>query len=207
MGTRNLTQRGHARRELEALKRSGRGRIVLANAAQHRTPCRVCQLGPDQLAELERAYIAWTTVPELAQMYGVSENSIRRHAAFYSLSLFRSASIRSGYARLIAAGLEKRDDITPDHALRSLVELGKLAGYTDAGQVDPGGGSDAMSWECELRMLTRGSIRPDTEAESSPAAGLRSEDQTAPAQLTIDAEADPAEPFRAVDGGSGWPEP
>ena len=185
-----------AQRELEELERSGRARIVPANDAQHRAPCRVCQLGPDQLAELERAYIAWTTVPELAQMYGVSESSIRRHAAFYSLSLFRSASIRSGYARLIAAGLEKRDDITPDHALRSLVELGKLAGHTDAGQVDPGGESDAMSWECELRMLTRGSIRPNTEAESSPAAGLRSEDQTALAQLTIDAEAE-----------SGWPEP
>ena len=185
-----------AQRELEELERSGRSRIVPADENRHRTPCRVCQLSPDQLAELERAYIAWTTVPELAQIYGVSESSIRRHAAFYSLSLFRSASIRSGYARLIAAGLEKRDDITPDHALRSLVELGKLAGNTNAGQVDPGGESGAMSWECELRMATRGSIRPDTEAKPSPAAGLRSEDQTAPAQLTIDAEAE-----------SGWPEP
>ncbi len=197
MGTPTLAQRGHARRELEALERSGRGRIVPANDAQHRAPCRVCQLGPDQLAELERAYIAWTTVPELAQLYDVPETSIRRHAAFYSLSLFRSASIREGYARLIAAGLEKRDDITPDHALRALIRLDEMtepAPAQHAGRGDPAGQAEPMTWEREVRMLTRGSIRPDTEAESSPAAGLRSEDQTAPAQLTIDAE-------------SGWPEP
>ncbi len=53
-----------------------------------------------------------------------------------------------------------------------------------------------MTWEREVRMVARRSIRPGTEAESSPAAGLRSEDQTKPAQLTIDAEAE-----------SGWTEP
>ena len=76
-----------------------------------------------------------------------------------------------------------------------------------AGLGDPAGQAEPMTWKREVRMATRGPIRPDTEAESSPAAGLRSEDQTAPAQLTVDAEADPAAEIQAVDGGSGWPEP
>lgn len=196
------SQAGRARRDLEALEASGRGRIVPAHdEPAHRGRCAVCKLGPARVGELERAYVGFVTVPELARLYDLDERTIKRHAAFYSLGLFRAVSIRTGHARMIAAGLEKRDDITPDHAQRSLIELGNLSPPAGAGRADLADPAEPMSWERELRLTVRGRAGADTR----PTVGAGSDgkgqagviDQAAPTD-----QADTAVPVRA-----DWPEP
>ena len=193
-------QLGHAARDLDALLASGRGRIVPANETGHTGRCDVCALDVADLVALERGFVGWTSVSELAQLYNVSAAAVQRHAFFYSLHLFRAASVSTGYARMIAAGLAKLDDITPELALRALVKLDERtapAGGPGAGPADPAG-QVAQSWEAEVRTTTTRRTRSSSEARPPEAVVIN---QPEPGELV-------GPPVPAGSGSEGaWPEP
>ncbi len=194
-------QRKSARADSDALLSTGRSYLTVIDEATHRKYCAVCKLShPEQV---DRAYIAWATVDELAELHQVTPEAIKLHAAYYSLALFRAANIRAGYAEYIAAGLEKRDDITPELGLRALVKLDELTSPTPTQPSDPAGQVNPAEPGCWERVV-RLTVRERAGADTRPTVGAGSDGKDHN-ELTYHGKAitlDPEQPARAA-----WPEP
>ena len=133
---------------------------------QHRAACPACQLGPDYLAELEASYINWATPPKLAARYGISTDTIERHASWYSLGLFRSAYPAGSLSAYAVAGLDEDSHISPSIGAGSAADLAQLVGkgaqLTDTEQVA------GQSWEAEVKLRARGTGPPPSLGQATP---------------------------------------
>ncbi len=129
----------------------------------HRANCKLCKLDPADLAALERAYVGFVTLPELAELFGVPRPSIVRHCALFSLDLVRANHPAVGAARVVELGLDvEREDVTVHHALTALSQLHKVHEVSQPPPAEPGQPGDVLSWERELRLTIRGKTRDDT---------------------------------------------
>ncbi len=140
---------------------------------RHRAHCQLCrQLDVDQLAELERLYLAWHSPAELLEALDLAEQltpvNVRSHAAFYSLDLVRAQHRARALGRLVEAGIAAALDgqATPRDALAALKQLDDLdpgAGYGQAPTPAEPAAPVELTWEQRVRL--RGQAVADLPAQ------------------------------------------
>jgi hypothetical protein len=79
---------------------------VRANTGRHESNCRVCA-HPDR-KQIEDEWCSWANTSQLAKDYGLSRDSLYRHARAMKLTDRRSRNLRSALERII----EQADSIT-----------------------------------------------------------------------------------------------
>jgi len=86
-------------------KAKGEAETSIVSQGRHEFHCRIC-CHPKR-EEIDQAFVTWTSPIQIAENYGVSRDSVYRHA--HALSLFdkRSRNVRSALERII----EKAGDV------------------------------------------------------------------------------------------------
>jgi hypothetical protein len=80
-------------------KLKGQGQASAVSPGRHEFHCKICS--HPQREEIERAFVTWISPGRIAKTYGVSRDSVYRHA--HALSLFdkRGRNVRSALERII----------------------------------------------------------------------------------------------------------
>jgi len=77
---------------------------------RHQAGCKVC--AHPEREQIETEWCAWANTSELAKQYGLSRDSIYRHAAAFNLSERRAKNLRAALERII----EQADGVTVNAA-------------------------------------------------------------------------------------------
>ncbi len=73
---------------------------------RHETNCKVC--AHPQRGQIEDEFCSWANISKLAKSYGLSRDSIYRHAAAYDLREKRGRNLRAALERII----ERAEDVS-----------------------------------------------------------------------------------------------
>jgi len=94
---------------------------------RHEAGCKVC--AHPEREEIESQWCAWGNTSELAKQYGLSRDSIYRHAAAFNLHERRARNLRAALERII----EQADGVT-DNAAAVVSAIQAYAKINSAGQ-------------------------------------------------------------------------
>jgi hypothetical protein len=97
-----------------------------ANIARHSTQCAVCN--HKQKGEIERRYMIFVPVTHVADEFGLSDDSIYRHAEYFGLDDQRAGDTEKVLKNVIARGFSQHKNIDPRVALSAVQELNKMQG-------------------------------------------------------------------------------
>ena len=103
-------------------------RTSQVNRGRHQAECQICR--HDQRAEIERAFVNWTSPVSIAQTYGFKDRStVYRHAHAFDLFEKRKANVRAALEAII----EKAGDleVTASAVVQAIQAYAKI---NDAGK-------------------------------------------------------------------------
>jgi hypothetical protein len=85
--------------------------------------CRICP--HEHRLEVEKAFVSWRTLRDIAREFGVSKDSVARHAEALGLDERRSRNVRAALTRVVEKGLDTAE-ISGSALVAALGVLSKL---------------------------------------------------------------------------------
>jgi hypothetical protein len=97
-----------------------------SNTARHATQCTICKHA--QKLEIEAEYKGFAAVPQVAEKYGVSDDSIYRHVEYFGLDAERMNDTEAVLKSIIARGYAQVKTIDSRLLIESIKELNRVQG-------------------------------------------------------------------------------
>ena len=108
-------------------KKAGQKRVDIT---LHSSRCKVCK--SQYCKEIEAAFVAWHPTPEIGATYGMSHDSVERHAFAFKLRDKRDGNIRGALTQLITRGMLTGAPVKPE----TIVSASKLKAQLDGDFVE-----------------------------------------------------------------------
>ena len=149
---------------------------------RHEAGCKVC--GHPDREEIESQWCGWANTSELAKQYGLSRDSIYRHAAAFNLHERRARNLRTALERII----EQADGVTVNaasvvSAIQAYAKINSAGQWLDrTEQVNLNDLFARMSAQ-ELETYAREGTLPDWFTSIVGATGSDSQDEETNEQL------------------------
>jgi hypothetical protein len=102
---------------------------------QHAALCGVCKHG--QREEIERRFILFEPIPLLAEGFGLSDDSIYRHAEYFGLDVERVSDTGKVLRHVLALGLSQIKKVDSKLFLGVIKELNKITGLHKLPEQNP----------------------------------------------------------------------
>ena len=95
----NLAEKGRRGGEEDTSQRSQAGNAKPTSPGRHEYHCSICSHAKRE--EMEQAFVDWTSPARIGKDYGVSRDSVYRHAHALGLMAKRRRNVRSALERII----------------------------------------------------------------------------------------------------------
>lgn len=116
-----------SKRQMKTDKKTGKSRPKIT---MHSPRCEVCK--SDYRREIEEAFVAWQVPEDIGKIYGVSGDSVKRHALAFNLRKKRDKNIRGALTQIIHSGMMLGAPVKPE----TIVSAAKLRAQLDGDFVE-----------------------------------------------------------------------